>query len=118
MKFILPSSRGTQAVYHIEVGQSMMLKPGEYFRLASENMADQCIDLRNRHDHPCKVRAMWSQQANGFILDPSTLVTVPFMPAELRNAEEVEEVAEVISMVPLNMKAVEGVIPAGQVANE
>jgi hypothetical protein len=117
MKFILQHAKGAPATYHIEVGQSMMLKPGEYFRLASESMVDGCIDLRNRHGHPCRVRAMWSQQANGFILDLTTLVSVPFLPAELRNAEEVEEVAKVIFMVPLDMNAVEGVIPAGQVAN-
>jgi len=117
MKFIVQHQRGGPTTYNIEVGQSMQLKPGEYFRLASEKMDDGCVDLRNRHGHPCKVRAVWSQQSNGYIIDPSTLVSVPFLPAELRNAEEVEEVAKVISMVPLNMNAVEGVIPAGQVAN-
>jgi hypothetical protein len=115
MKLIVQNAKGQPSTHHIEVGQSILLL-GEYYRLATEATWDGCIDLRNRHGHPCKVRGVWSEASKGFVVDPSTLVHIPFLPGDLRN---VEEVAEVISVVPLNMKAVEGAFAKadGQAAN-
>jgi hypothetical protein len=115
MKFIVQRQRGQPSIYVLEVGQSMELN-GKYYRLASETTWDGCIDLKNADGHPCKLPGVWSEQSKGFIVDPSRLVNVPFLPSEIRNAEEV---AEVISVVPLNVKAVEGAFTKadGQAAN-